>query len=74
MKALIKVLFFPLKGTDICNFADDTTPYVCDSVLETSEYHSELANAWFEMNYMEINTAKYHLLISGNKNEQMSVV
>ena len=25
----------------------------------------------FEMNYMKLNTDKYHLLISGNKNEQM---
>ena len=27
--------------------------------------------AWFEMNYMKRNTDKCHLLISGNKNEQM---
>ena len=69
------ILFFALKGADICNFADDTTPYICDSnlklVLETLEHNSELAIAWFEMDYMELNTDKCHLLISGNKNEQM---
>ena len=58
---------------NICNFADDTTPYVCDSnlksVLEKLEHNSELAIAWFEMNYMKLNTDKCHLLISGNKNE-----
>ena len=27
----INDVFFALKGVDICNFADDTTPYVCDS-------------------------------------------
>ena len=68
-------IFFALKGVDICNFADDTTPYVCDSnlksVLETLEHNSELVIAWFEMNYMKLNTDKCHLLISGNKNEQM---
>ena len=71
----INDIFFALKGVDICNFADDTTPYVCDSnlksVLETLEHNSELAIAWFEMNYMKLNTDKYHLLILGNTNEQM---
>ena len=67
-------IFFALKGVDICNFADDTAPYVCDSnlksVLETVDHNSELAIAWFEMNYMKLND-KCHLLISGNKNEQI---
>ena len=35
------------------------------------EHNSELAIAWFEMNYMKLNTDKCHLLISGNENEQM---
>ena len=68
-------MFFALNETDICNFADDTTPYVCDSnlksFLEKLEYSSELAIAWFEMNYMKLDTDKCHLLISGNKNEYM---
>ena len=71
----INDIFFALKGVDICNFADDTTPYVCDSnlisVLETLEHNSEPAIAWIEMNYMKFNSDKWHLLISGNKNEQM---
>ena len=71
----INDIFFALKGVDICNFADNTTPYVCDSnlksVLETLQHISELAIAWFEMNYMKLNTDKCHLLISGNKIEQM---
>ena len=65
----INDIFFALKGVDICNFPDDATPYVCDSnlktVLETLEYNSKLATAWFEM------TDKCHLLISSNKNEHM---
>ena len=73
----INDIFFALKGVDICNFADDTTLYVCDSnlksILETLEHNSELAIAWFEMNYIKLNTDKCHLLISGNKNEQMRV-
>ena len=30
-KIYINDMFFALNETDICNFADDTTPYVCDS-------------------------------------------
>ena len=71
----INDIFFALKGVDICNFADDTTPYVCSSnlktVLETLEDNSKLAIAWLETNYMKLNTDKGHLLISDNKNEQM---
>ena len=71
----INDIFFALKGVDICNFADDTSPYVCDSnlksVLETLEHNSELTIAWFETNYMKLNTNKCHLLISGNINEQI---
>ena len=71
----INDIFFALKGVDICNFEYGATPYFCDSnlksVLETLEHNSELAFAWFEVNYMKLNADKCHLLISGNKNEQM---
>ena len=69
----INYMFFALNEIDIRNFAGDTTLYVCDSnlksVLEKLEHNSELAIAWFEMNYIKFNTGKCHLLISGNKNE-----
>ena len=68
-------IFFAFKGIDKCNFADGITPYVCDSnvklVLEPIEHNSELTVAWFEMNYVKLNTDKCHLLVSGNKNGQM---
>ena len=68
-------MLFALSEIDICNFADDTTPYVCGSnlksVLEKLEHDSELAIAWFEINYMKLNTDKCYLLISGNINEHM---
>ena len=66
-------LFFALKNFDVCNFEDDTTPFACDSslksVLEKLETSSEIAIAWFENNYMKLNTDKCHLLVSGNKIE-----
>ena len=66
-------LFFILKDIGVCNFADDTTPYICDQslevVLKELEYHSDLALSWFENNYMKLNTDKCHLLVSGYKHE-----
>ena len=58
-----------------CNFADDTTPYVCDKnlnfVMEQLEQHSNIALKWFEDNNMKMNAGKCHLFVSGNKREQM---
>ena len=60
---------------DICNFADDTTPFVCDKDLEfvisQLEEHSQVAINWFENNYMKMNSDKCHLLVSGHKHEQI---
>ena len=66
-------LFFILKEADVCNFADDTTPYVCDSDLKNLflrlDHDSALVISWFETNYMKLNTDKCHLLVSGRKYE-----
>lgn len=68
-------MFFAVKENDIYNFADDATPYICDSklksVLKKIEHNSELNIAWLKMSYMKFNTEKCHLLISGNKTEYM---
>ena len=59
---------------NVCNFADDTTRFVCDLNLEVSltqiEESSELVIAWFQNNYMKLNTGKYHLLVARDKFEQ----
>ena len=67
-------LFFVLKDdTDVCSFADDTSPHTCDISLDELsmrlEHDSALAVCWFESNYMKLNTDKCHLRISGNKHE-----
>ena len=71
----INDLFFVLKETEVCNFADDTTHFVCDenlySVATRLEHDSLEAIIWFENNYMKLNTEKCHLLISGNKSEHI---
>ena len=61
----------------VCNFADDTAPYVCDKnlafVLAKLEENHNIAMKWFENNYMKINSDKCHLFISGNKFEHLWV-
>ena len=68
-------IFFILKETDICNFADDTTPNACDlrldELLRRLEHDSALAVCWFESNNMKLNTDKCFLLISGHKYENL---
>ena len=65
-------LFSFLKEIDVCNFADNTTPFVgrknLAELLEKLERNSELAVHWFKDNYMK-NTNKCHLFISGHKYE-----
>ena len=60
---------------DVCNFADDTTPYICNKnlefVLTKLENHSNIAIKWFEENYMKINSNKCHLFIPGQKFEHL---
>ena len=47
---------------DICNFSDDTAPYVCDTnlafVLAKLEKNSSIAMKWFDNNYMKMNSDK----------------
>ena len=68
-------LFYEFTNTDVCNLADDTTPYACDTNLSTllrnREYDTLSAIIWFEFNYMKLNEDKYHFLFSGNTPELM---
>ena len=55
-------LFFILKECNVCNYADDTTPYVCDNDIKNLflrlEHDSALAIKWFQYNYMKLNAEK----------------
>ena len=70
----INDLFYFL-SCDVCNFADDTTPYVCDKnlvfVLAKLEENSDIALKWFENNYMKMSSGQCHLSVSGNKFEHL---
>ena len=55
--------------TDVCNFADDTTFFACDSNLK--DLMQKLAIEWFESNYMKLNEDKCHLLVAGHRHETL---
>ena len=62
---------FFVNNTNICNYADDTTIYACNSDLNTIINRLEIDSAvlakWFSENYMKLNEDKCHLMIFGNK-------
>ena len=66
-------LFYLTEIAQLCNFADDTTFYVCEKDLNTLinrlEHDTSLAVEWFENNLMKLNQGKCHLLVSGRKHE-----
>ena len=53
----INDLFYITEMTNVCNYADDTTVYACDSDLESLikrlEHDSMLAIEWFESSYLK---------------------
>ena len=68
-------LFFLSGFTDLCNFADYTTFYACDmdlnSLIKRLDHDSFLTIELFENNNMQLNQDKCHLLVSGDKNENV---
>ena len=70
----INDLFYIIK-TDICNYADDNTPYTSDmcldKLMEKLECATKCAMDWFQYNGMKLNSDKCHLLVCGHKFESM---
>ena len=75
MNLFINDLFYVIKESDICNYADDNTLYSCDTslsaLLNNLEKAGEKAISWFQNNGMKLNSDKCHLFISGHKHECM---
>ena len=69
-------MFYLENDCDVCNFADDTTPYACDTNLESLmsrlEFATDQAIEWFGINYMKLNVDKCHLIIGGHKEESVT--
>ena len=70
-------LFYLFINTSVCNIADDTTPYACDTnlptILNNLENDTISAIMWFEANYMKLNQEKCHFLLAGNTPEHIWV-
>ena len=70
-------LFFALKDIEVCNFADDTTSFVCNLDLNTTlnklEESSAITLTWCETNDMKLNSDNCHLIVSGHHYEEMFI-
>ena len=68
---------FALKDIEVCNFTDNTTPFVCyldlNTTLNKFEENSAIALTWFETNYITLTSDKCHLLASGHYHEEMFI-
>ena len=71
----INDLFYLFINTNVCNIADDTTPYACNTDLPTLLHNleSDVTSAviWFDANYMKLNQSKCHFMIASNSPEHM---
>ena len=71
----INDLFHQFVNTSVCNFADDTTSYLCDtdlvSLLANLENDILSAIIWFDVNCMQLNQDKCHFLVMGNTPEHL---
>ena len=71
----VKDVFFFLKDVGMCNFADDTTTYICgenlENVLKSLEKISMLLIHCCENDYMKLNTDKCYLIVLGYKHEKV---
>ena len=70
-------LFMFVNDAEICNYADDTTIYACDNniegIIETLESDALKIAEWFPNNCMKLNEDKCHLMIFGDKSNNISL-
>ena len=67
----INDLFFVIKLSEVCNFADDNTLYSSNKELELvfRNFESDLSNvlAWFNANSLKANPRKFQFMVLGTK-------
>ena len=66
-----------MKDAEVCNYADDTTIFVCgaelDPILKSLEKDASLLSSWFANNHMKMNSDTSHLFGVGNKSVEATV-
>ena len=69
-------LLWFMKDCEVCNFADDTTIFVCDKDLDVMRYKLEksadIAIEWFRTNYFKLNTDKCKLIVGCRKSHSIT--
>ena len=72
----LRDLFFFASDSSIANYADDTSPFSCETnienVLARLEKDTIMLIEWFSNNSFKANTEKFHLLLS-EKNTELSI-
>ena len=62
---------------EVCNYADDTTIFACDSDVNKVKYKLEAdasrLSKWFVDNLMKLNDAKCHFMLFGHNSPGISV-
>ena len=73
----INDLFLLMNRAEICNYADDTTLYICDSeinnVIDGLEQDATHLSTWYPENYMKLNADKCHFMIFGEKKDKIKL-
>ena len=73
----INDIFLLMNGTEICNYADDTTLYSTDyevkNVITRLEQDANRLTAWFPENYVKLNEDKCHLILFGASKERANI-
>ena len=69
--------FMFVKDAEICNYADDTAIYACDSniesVVKTLESDALKTASWFPNKCMKLNEDKCHLMIFVDNSNEISL-
>ena len=70
-------LFYECEDSNIVNYSDDTTPYVCGeniwAAISELQSSASILCKWFENNHMKVNPGKSHILLSNKKTEKKTI-
>ena len=66
----IDELFFVIKKSDICNFANDNALYSCGAVLQNLKHDAHKLLDWFKINSMKANPEKFQFMILSKNSYQ----
>ena len=67
-------MFYECEGSDVENYADDTTPYACafdiNTVISELQITASILFTWFDKNHMKANPEKSRLLLSSKTSKK----